>query len=547
MESPQQNFFENILDIIPEMREAINTLKEEPLNRTCQNILKVFFHRIHGTGSAIGFDELVETAKSLGDRLSALIENDQAAVAEFLKEAEDTLNTIEERINILKAVEEIELPEEQEQPLTEVLRKEVLIVEDDAAIRQAVTEELSKRNFDVTGVGNTGEAKKFLQQYFPDLIILGILPGTDGLELFKELRADQRFNWTPIFFLTSKSGPVEIMEDIKIDADDCIIKPFSEEDFVTRIEAKIRRTEELQCMAIRDPLTGVFSRSYFMERLAEEIERFSRQKKSFSVVMCAPDFFKKVIDEHGRPAGNFIFKEFASFLCSKFRRTDTIARYGGEEFIVLLPETDAPAACKVLERLRMAWGKKPLAEPYQNKHVKITFSTGIGEFYKDGKTEQDIIKAAENALYQAKETGGDKVVLSGRNGKSAQPQPLHKILVVDDSLVIRNMLLEQLKEKFQVFLAKDGEDALLQLLKIRPHLVLADLIMPIMGGLEMIKRIREDPRSKNIKIIALTGDSQKKTVLEAFQAGVDDYVVKNFDHKELEARILRLLKRKDER
>jgi len=547
MESPQQIFIEEVLEKIPKIREAIITLKEEPQNRTCQTILHVFFHTVYGTGSTVGFGEIVGAAKSLEDRISILLETGQAVDVSFLKELEDTVNVMKERINLLKAVEEIVLPDEQEQLLPEIPHKEILIVDDDAAIRQLIIEELSKKNFGVAGAGDVDEAKKVLEHYRPDLIILDIvMPGTNGIELFKELRADHRFKWIPIFFLTSKSSPKEMMEGIKTGADDYVIKPFNTEDLVARIEAKISRMEELHGMAIRDPLTGAFSRGYFTERLTEEINRFSRQKKSFSIVMCDLDFFKNVNDEHGHQVGDLVLQQFASFLYSKFRHTDTIGRYGGEEFIVLLPDSDALTTYKVLERLRMAWEKKPLVEPFQNKNIQITFSSGISEFDKDGKDEQEIIKAADNALYLAKKTGRNKVVLAGQSGTSTS-LPLSKILIVDDSAVIRNILLNELKEDFQVFLAKDGEDALLQLQRIKPDLIIADLIMPIMGGLELIKTIRQNPQSKHIKIIALTSDKQKKTVLDAFQSGVDDYIVKPFDNKELEARVIRLLKRKDER
>ncbi|MDF9408125.1 diguanylate cyclase [Pelotomaculum isophthalicicum JI] len=507
MDNPLQIFIEETLTRITKIRQAISTLKEEPHNKTCQNILHIFFHTVYGTGAAVGFGEIIEAAKSLEDRIATNLETGQAADINLLKECEDTVDIIEERANLLKTVEDIISPDEQEQKLPEVPRKEVLIVDDDTAIRQFIKQELSKKNLGIVDAGDASEAKKILEHYRPDLIILDIvMPGTNGLELFKELRTDHRYKWTPIFFLTSKSSPMEIVEGIKLGADDYIIKPFNTEDLVARIEAKISRMEELHGLAVRDPLTGTFSRGYFMERLTEEVERFSRHKKSFCVAICDLDFFKKVNDEHGHQVGDFVLQQFASFLYSKFRRTDTIGRYGGEEFVALLPDTDALTAYKILERLRSAWEKMPIIEPYQNKNIQITFSSGIGEFDKDGKTEQEIIKAADAALYLAKETGRNKVVLAGQSGKGVH-SPLTKILVVDDSAVIRNILLKELEEDYMVFMAKDGEDALEQLQRIRPHLAIIDLIMPIIGGLELIKKIRENPNNSHIKIIAFNDES----------------------------------------
>lgn len=544
MKGIQQVFAEENLNKIPKIRKAINTLKDQPQNRACLDILQGFFHTVHGTGSTIGLDEVAGPARNLEDRLSALVETGRAAGSELLRELEEAINTLEEKLKVLKETEEIKLPEDPDQPLPNTPRREILIVDDDPAIRQLVTDELSKRNFGVAGAGSAGEARKVLDHYLPDLILLDIvMPDKSGLELIKELRQDWRFKWTPIFFLTARSDPAEIIDGIKTGADDYIIKPFNVEDLAARIEAKIRRIEELHDMAIRDPLTGSFSRGYFMERLAEEIGRSSRLKKPFSVVMCDLDHFKEVNDKYGHQAGDFVLQEFASFLRGKFRHTDTIGRYGGEEFIILLPNADGEAAYKILERLREEWENTPLFDPYQNKQIKITFSAGISEFDRDGKTDQDIIRAADSALYLAKETGRNKVVLAGRSGQGAKISP-PKILVVDDSIAIRNLLAQKLKKDFRVFLAEDGESALVQVKLSKPDLIIADLMMPGMGGMEMVKRIRSNQENKDIKIIALTGVRQKKTVFEAIKSGIDDYVVKPIDFKELEARIIRLLKRK---
>jgi two-component system cell cycle response regulator len=545
MEDPKQLFLKETLGKIPKLRKAIDILSEEPGNKTCINILHIFFHSVYGTGSTLGYGEVVEPAKRIEDMLSSLLLTGQAVEADLLKNLEEMAATLEEKFNLIKTTEEIVLPFEQES-LQEVPRKELLIVDDDAAIRQLISEELFKRNYGVAAAKDAFEAKKILEHYRPDLIILDVvMPGTNGLDLLKELRADHRFDWTPVFFLSGNSNPTEIIDGIKTGADDYILKPFNVEDLIARIEAKIKRMGQLHQKAIRDPLTGVFSRGYFMERLDEEIERFPRGKTPFSVIMCDLDFFKKVNDEHGHQTGDFVLQQFASFLYNKFRRVDIIGRYGGEEFIILLPGTEAHSTYNAMERLHSEWGKKALIEPFSNKNMQITFSAGISEFDRDGKTAQEIIKAADNALYLAKETGRDRVLLAHQANSDLAPNP-RKILIVDDSAVMRILLLNTLKQDYQVYLAKDGADALFQMQGIKPDLVITDLIMPVMSGLEFTKTIRKDPQNKQLRIIALTSNTQKESVFEAIQAGVDDYIVKPFDMNEIVERIKRLLaKRKD--
>lgn len=545
MENLRLTYFEETLAKIPKLREALSILKSDPKNKTCQKVLHFFFHTVYGSGTTIGLNEHVEAARSFEDRLSVIIDKGQAVEADFHEELENMVNFLEKRINLLKTVDAIVLPGEPEQPIQEIPRKEILVVDDDCVIRQFIADELTKRNFGVVGAGDANEAKKILERYRPDLIILDIvMPGTNGLELLNEVRVNKRFKWTPIFLLTSKSRPAEIIEGIKTGADDYILKPVNIEDLVARIETKISRMEELHGMAVRDPLTGAFTRGYFMERLNEEIGRYSRQQKPFSIVMCDLDFFKSINDKHGHQVGDYVLQQFAVFLYNTFRRTDTIGRYGGEEFILLFPETDALTAYKLMERLRTSWEKKELTEPYQNKQIKVSFSAGIGEFHKDGNTGQEIIGAADRALYQAKATGRNKILLADSFGSQVPVNPF-KIMIVDDSAVIRSILERELKSDYELFLATDGEDALLRLHREKPDLIIADQNMPKISGLELVKKIKENPKYKNIKIMLLTSDNHKKTVMEAYQLGIHDYIVKPFNNQEIKARILRLLKAKD--
>ncbi|MCL6638912.1 MAG: response regulator [Firmicutes bacterium] len=541
MEIARQIFLKETLEKIPKVQQALDTLLKDPGNKTCLNILYMFFHSIYGTGSTIGFTEVVKPAKIIENKLFDLLESGQAPEKEYLQKLKEAFDQFVEKFNDLKETRKAVPPEELEQPLLKAPRKEILIVDDDAAMVDLLVRELNKRNFGATGAGDAAGAKKILERYRPDLIILDIvMPGSNGLELLKELRADPRFDWTPIFILSSKSSPTEIIDGIKTGADDYILKPFDVDDLVARIEAKSSRMDKLYGMTVRDPLTGVFSRGYFMERFNEETERFHRQKKVFALIMCDLDFFKNINDQFGHQTGDYVLQKFAAFLARNLRNVDIVGRYGGEEFVILLPDTGAQKAYTVMERLRQEWEKVNLADPNSGVPIRITFSAGISEPGADGDTEKDIIKAADKALYLAKETGRNKTVLAGGTGGGAPPQ--HKILVVDDSTVSRVLLTNELKNNYHVFVAKNGADALNQIEEIRPHLVITDLVMPVMDGIELTKKIRQDPDNKYIKIIALTSSSQKKVVLEALQAGVDDYIVKPFDLNGLKSRIKRLLK-----
>jgi diguanylate cyclase len=161
-------------------------------------------------------------------------------------------------------------------------------------------------------------------------------------------------------------------------------------------------------MNMRDGLTGVYNRRFLEKRLTEEFERHVRYSRTFSVIMLDIDFFKKVNDTHGHQCGDFILKGVSAKIASLIRKTDFLARYGGEEFCCLLPETDLASAKVLAERFR-----KSIAEMihlYQEKEVTVTISLGVSELNTQYPTPSSLLERADEALYQAKGSGRNKVV-----------------------------------------------------------------------------------------------------------------------------------------
>jgi diguanylate cyclase (GGDEF)-like protein len=164
-----------------------------------------------------------------------------------------------------------------------------------------------------------------------------------------------------------------------------------------------KQNEELELLSSSDALTGLHNRRFLTQRLSEELTRSYRQKSSFTVLMADVDDFKKYNDTHGHPAGDEVLKKVASILLGAVRSVDCTARYGGEEFAVLLTETTAEEAQEVAERIRA----RVEAEKFPQR--KITISIGIAEFPNDGYTAEAVISSADEALYEAKRGGRNRV------------------------------------------------------------------------------------------------------------------------------------------
>jgi diguanylate cyclase (GGDEF)-like protein len=168
-----------------------------------------------------------------------------------------------------------------------------------------------------------------------------------------------------------------------------------------------RQNEELERLSTSDALTGLHNRRYLTQRLSEELVRSYRHMGSFSVLMADVDEFKKYNDAFGHPAGDEVLKKVANILLSSTRSVDCTARYGGEEFAMLLTETTGELASEVAERIRA----RVAAQDFPGR--KITLSIGIAEFPEHGRTAEEVISSADEALYAAKHGGRNRVMRAG--------------------------------------------------------------------------------------------------------------------------------------
>lgn len=166
----------------------------------------------------------------------------------------------------------------------------------------------------------------------------------------------------------------------------------------------------LENLSITDELTGIANRRHFEWRLSEEIERARRYQYPLSALMLDLDNFKQVNDTYGHQVGDIVLQQIAQRLKRVLRRTDFLARYGGEEFIVLAPQTPADRALILAERLRQVIAESPIPVS-SNLQISITISIGVAVFPEHAQNGNELVRAADEALYKAKQTGRNKVCL----------------------------------------------------------------------------------------------------------------------------------------
>jgi diguanylate cyclase (GGDEF)-like protein len=173
---------------------------------------------------------------------------------------------------------------------------------------------------------------------------------------------------------------------------------------------KLYRIKEQE--AITDALTNVFNYRYFQSQIEREIVRSDRHGKHFSVAMIDIDNFKQYNDSQGHPNGDEALKLIAKTIIDNIRKSDTLARYGGDEFVMIIPELDKQQSKSLAEKLCMVIGKTKVPRKKTARKVSLTVSLGISTYPEDGRTEDELLKKADEALYHAKDLGRNAVCIS---------------------------------------------------------------------------------------------------------------------------------------
>jgi diguanylate cyclase (GGDEF)-like protein len=189
--------------------------------------------------------------------------------------------------------------------------------------------------------------------------------------------------------------------------------------FITLHLRKISLFHNTRELAYVDGLTQVFNRRYFDQRYIKEIGRAQRYKRSLSLLMIDIDHFKKYNDMLGHVAGDEAIRMVASQLEKSLRKADVVCRYGGEEFVVLLPEIGSASALKVAEKLRKAILTVQFAGEEKLPEKHLTISIGVAAFPEHGESAEEMLKNADKALYRAKESGRNRVLMAEKAAPAA--------------------------------------------------------------------------------------------------------------------------------
>lgn len=286
----------------------------------------------------------------------------------------------------------------------------VLIIDDSAAMTDFYAAVLEQAGMEVRVVNDPLAMMPLLTEFGPDLILIDMyMPGCNGMELAKVIRQMDAYVSIPIVFLSAEKDVGKQLFAMNLGGDDFLTKPIQPEHLVSSVTSRIRRSLLLRSFMVRDSLTGLLNHSAIKEQLDREVARAKRQGLPLSFAMVDIDHFKRVNDTYGHPVGDRVIKSLSRLLKQRLRETDLVGRYGGEEFALVLVDTDAASAIKVLNAIREDFSR--LRQQAEGTEFSVTFSCGIAEVAQFGDASQ-LGMAADRALYQAKHAGRNQVCLA---------------------------------------------------------------------------------------------------------------------------------------
>jgi two-component system cell cycle response regulator len=372
---------------------------------------------------------MVTALSDIADRLRGL----EAGADDFLTKPVNDIALfarVRSLVRLKRMMEELRLREEicgrfgsqeEHEGHAEVIsRANILLVEQQGFGASRIADTLAPIAATVRQAGSVEEVQAALDESV-ELIILSLsLPGGDPLRLVSQWRAVEAFRQLPILLLADEGELPRLAKGLDLGANDYLIRPVDRNELVARVRSQVRR-KRLQdrlrenyhrslSLALTDELTGLYNRRYVVAHLEELMARVGNDGATeTSLMMFDVDHFKAINDRFGHPGGDDALRQLADRALRGVRSIDLVARLGGEEFVVVMPDTGLPAAVTVAERLRHQVAAEPFIIHGTGERPPVTISIGVATA-KAGDTVDTLLQRADDALYQAKNGGRNRVV-----------------------------------------------------------------------------------------------------------------------------------------
>lgn len=462
--------------------------------------------------------------------------------------------------------------------------KTVLVIDDEPEICDVLERQLTAGGYEVVTAESGREGIDKLLAGGCSLMIADLeMPEIDGLELCRRVHDHEGIGFVYTIILTGHPHDDRLIAALDAGADDCMSKPWNGKELLARLRAGERIVElerdlarktrdlaqsaaemaianrrlaganrKLSCLVTTDELTDLPNRRAAVARLNEYWTLASRHDALLSCILIDIDHFKTVNDTYGHAVGDAVLAATAKHLREVTRGEEMVARVGGEEFLVLCPHSTAEETAVAAERQCRAIEAHVLR--HGEHELKVTISAGVAEATDEMIEPEDLLIAADAALYAAKRAGRNCVRLAGEAEDA--PAPLSdrratphegafdanhdaaRVLIVSDDASIRSALSTRLElEHYDLYYADDAQDAFSQFVRVKPDVLVMEAHLPGLSGIECIRRFKEGAETRHVPIILFGPRLESHAAEAALAAGADECLGKPLRPSELSLRV----------
>jgi two-component system cell cycle response regulator len=310
---------------------------------------------------------------------------------------------------------------------SEIAVSRILLVEDNERDVKLLEPALQKMPYNLMMADSAETALKMVTSGGGiDLVLLDVmLPGMSGFDLCRRLKTDPDHQDIQVVLITCLDDLESRIKGVELGADDFLVKPVDSRELTARVKVLLEKKHYIDKLrsdyaealnsAINDGLTGLYNRTYFMRFLEQEILRSNRQGYPIGLLMIDLDDFKRVNDTLGHLEGDRVLQATARILRAGVREIDLAARYGGEEFAVVFPYAQLDGLRKAALRVLSAIGTHRFFRQPVDGLERLTVSMGLAFYPHNAASIEELIEAADNALYEAKQSGKNRLRVFGES------------------------------------------------------------------------------------------------------------------------------------
>lgn len=303
------------------------------------------------------------------------------------------------------------------------MQQQILLIDDSQQIHTLVTSLLADEPVAIHSAFDAPFGISLATSLRPDLILLDVeMPGMDGYEACRRLRAEHATSTIPIVFLTARASTEEIVQGLNLGASDYIGKPFKLSELVSRVRAALRTSRLIRLLeeeALVDILTGLGNRAMFDERFAAEVGVRIGTHNPLSCIVLEVDQFTHITENYGRPFGDYVMGEVGAALLGICRPEDVACHLEGEKFAILSPNTAVDDAVAIAERMRLAVASIPFTR--RDQSISVTCSFGVAQALDI--YDRSLLERADRALFRSTNGGSNRVLADATQSPQQEHAP----------------------------------------------------------------------------------------------------------------------------